>query len=964
MILKMYKNEHQKNEKFFLWLYRGLGIFAAVTIPATHFLVEDAQADPMWPRWIASGVLVLTVLSSFFTRMLIERFIPIISAIGLVITLNLEYIAVVSGMAHIQFFGYFIALLSFSFISRGLRYYLILYLSNLVMAVVLFGMLDMVGLDWVGFAFAFAITMAFGLCLALSRQRTKKNLEGKEKMLRLVNEAAFRQTSAGIMVTDRGGKVFNFNEKLQKFWNLDPAAVEEGKFQDLVKLAQNQLKNPLDSMQAVAAIRKNPMIEINDVLEMKDGRFLNRITKPLLNEGEIVGRIWFYHDITPLKLEEARLESTREQMYRQNEVMVHLAGSNAVNEGDLEIAFQDVIRAVVTGMGTDGAEIWLLDESGQTLKCHSRYNLARNLPKESLPLAEADHPAFFKAIQVSKTVAAADAAQDPRTASLPGVQNDYGSILVVAVRLHGKVVGLVRTHNRRRLHEWPVESCNFLASISDLLAVLMETAERRKAEFQLEKSHAILQAVFELSGLGILVTTNSGDIITYNRLYLDMWRLDDEYLEKKPASTVIAFCQAQLRNAEQVRSSMTFLLENPDQDQFDFLEFNDGRFVERFTSVLEVEGQIIGRVWFFRDITDRIEAERRLRDSELRNKAILNVLPDLMLRLDMSGKVIDFKTPDSDSFPTLTENLRGSNVRNAFPESFAKAALAQAAEVQESSMLQSFEVEMNLIGQVRDYEVRIVPSNSREVLLIVRDITERKRAEKELVQRNFELDSFVYRASHDLKAPLNSLMGLIDIVRNENADSSILMYLGLMDKSVVKLDTFIRNLTDFSRINRLQIEHQEVAFAEMVEDIGESLRYMEHADRVRRILTVDDSVQLYADAFHIGIVLSNLISNAIKYQDHSKDDSHVKIEVKVSPEQAVIEVSDNGMGIPPEHQDRIFELFFRASNQSFGSGLGLYITRNAVEKMSGTISFVSTPGEGTRFTIVLPNQLKPALAGE
>jgi signal transduction histidine kinase len=230
-----------------------------------------------------------------------------------------------------------------------------------------------------------------------------------------------------------------------------------------------------------------------------------------------------------------------------------------------------------------------------------------------------------------------------------------------------------------------------------------------------------------------------------------------------------------------------------------------------------------------------------------------------------------------------------------------------------------------------------------------------------LVQRNYELDSFVYRASHDLKAPLNSLMGLIDILGNETQDSNILMYLGLMDKSVVKLDTFIRNLTDFSRINRLQIKYTKVDFNQLVDEISESLRYMEHSARVEKSVKIAPGKPLYADGFHIGIVLSNLISNAIKYQDHSKEQARVDISVEVDEEKAVIVVEDNGMGIPKEYQDRIFELFFRASNQSFGSGLGLYITRNAVEKMDGTISFESEPGEGTRFTVTIPNQLENIL---
>ena len=127
----------------------------------------------------------------------------------------------------------------------------------------------------------------------------------------------------------------------------------------------------------------------------------------------------------------------------------------------------------------------------------------------------------------------------------------------------------------------------------------------------------------------------------------------------------------------------------------------------------------------------------------------------------------------------------------------------------------------------------------------------------------------------------------------------------------------------------------------MVDEIRESLKYMEKSARVTIEVAVEAGPALVADEFHLSIVMGNLISNAIKYQDLGKAAPEVKVEVSTTEERAVIVVADNGLGIPRQHQDRIFELFFRASNQSFGSGLGLYITRNAVEKMGGQIRFES-----------------------
>ncbi|HEX2901293.1 MAG TPA: HAMP domain-containing sensor histidine kinase, partial [Bacteroidia bacterium] len=267
----------------------------------------------------------------------------------------------------------------------------------------------------------------------------------------------------------------------------------------------------------------------------------------------------------------------------------------------------------------------------------------------------------------------------------------------------------------------------------------------------------------------------------------------------------------------------------------------------------------------------------------------------------------------------------------------------------------AYEHELELQGNLRDLEVRLTPSGPGEALLMARDVTERKKTERELVQRNHELDSFVYRASHDLKAPLNSLMGLIEILKAESKDPGLATYLHLMDKSVLNLDTFIRNLTEFSKIARLEIRNQGVDFNELISEVTEGLRYMENAERVQQHIELIPGPVFIGDSFHIGIVLGNLISNAVKYQDLKKAEPWVKVQVKTSTQDCQIIVEDNGLGIAAAHQGRIFELFYRASNQSFGSGLGLYITRNAVEKMKGTIEMHSEEGKGTQFVVTLPN---------
>ena len=231
----------------------------------------------------------------------------------------------------------------------------------------------------------------------------------------------------------------------------------------------------------------------------------------------------------------------------------------------------------------------------------------------------------------------------------------------------------------------------------------------------------------------------------------------------------------------------------------------------------------------------------------------------------------------------------------------------------------------------------------------------KKRAEEELLQRNFELDNFVYRASHDLKAPLNSLMGLIGLIQSENPNESIREYIGLMNRSISKLEAFILDLADYSRNARLDLTSQPINFEEMIHESINELNYMDNAERTLISVKVDQPEDFHSDPMRISILLNNFISNAIKYQDLKKDKGMVEISVRADGNLAIINIKDNGLGIPKEHQTKIFDMFFRASVQSHGTGLGLYIVKDAIDKLKGNLELESEPGVGSVFTISLPN---------
>jgi PAS domain S-box-containing protein len=245
------------------------------------------------------------------------------------------------------------------------------------------------------------------------------------------------------------------------------------------------------------------------------------------------------------------------------------------------------------------------------------------------------------------------------------------------------------------------------------------------------------------------------------------------------------------------------------------------------------------------------------------------------------------------------------------------------------------------------------------------DVTERKSTQQalldrneELIKINSELDRFVYSASHDLRAPISSLLGLIEVARLEKNPETIGQLLEMQKKSLLRMDRFIRDIVDHSRNTRLSVECENINFERMVHATFEQLQFMENVNQIRKVISIRQDGPFYTSSTRIDILLNNLISNAIKYADLRKEDPFLEVTVVSSEKQTLLTVRDNGEGIPSEAQPKIFDMFYRASGRGSGSGLGLYIVKEAIHKLEGEIQVASEYGKGTQFTVKLPNLKK------
>lgn len=225
----------------------------------------------------------------------------------------------------------------------------------------------------------------------------------------------------------------------------------------------------------------------------------------------------------------------------------------------------------------------------------------------------------------------------------------------------------------------------------------------------------------------------------------------------------------------------------------------------------------------------------------------------------------------------------------------------------------------------------------------------------ELQKLNSELDRFVYSASHDLRAPITSVLGLVYLGKKTENLVEIQQYFDLQEKSLKKLDSFIADILNYSRNNRAEIQKQSINFQSVIENILELQTQYDTNHRIQTFLTVKQELSFFTDAQRLAIALNNLISNSFRYYNDYQAPSWLKIAVEVDMDRAIVTISDNGIGIGKEHLPRIFEMFYRATDRTIGSGLGLYIVKEVVEKLQGAIKVDSALGKGTTFTIEIPN---------
>jgi len=236
----------------------------------------------------------------------------------------------------------------------------------------------------------------------------------------------------------------------------------------------------------------------------------------------------------------------------------------------------------------------------------------------------------------------------------------------------------------------------------------------------------------------------------------------------------------------------------------------------------------------------------------------------------------------------------------------------------------------------------------------------RKKAEEELKTSNLELrkinaelDNFVYRVSHDLRAPIASMLGLLNLANSDKNAEMKALYLSKVEQSAKLQDTFITEILDQSRNARLEVKREPIDFEKIINESFDQLQYSNSEENIEKSLKIDLKDPFYSDPWRLKVILNNVISNSIRYRNGKSP--IIKIDISGVNKGAKINIMDNGRGIEKEHIDKVFDMFYRATDDNAGSGLGLYIVKETVNKLHGEVQIESNPKEGTTVSFTIPN---------
>jgi PAS domain S-box-containing protein len=713
----------------------------------------------------------------------------------------------------------------------------------------------------------------------IERKRIEKNLE----KLRHQNELILQSTGEGIFGLDMEGKHTFINSAAAKMLGYEVDNLI-GQPSHTIWHHSKKDGNPYaeDECPIYATFTEGKVHTVDDeVFWRKDGSsFPVRYTStPIQEGGELLGAVVSFSDITKRKQAEEELFE-KENRYRllfnnvSDAVFVHEVSKDTYMPG----RFIEVNEIACRYLGYSREE--LLQMSVPQIDAPETLENVPNILKELF----AEGHAMWEGMHVSKD---------------------------------GRKIPVEISNQLFDLHGKPM-----------IMSTVRVITERKAVENKIKHTLSLLKASLESTSEGILVVDNSGKVTLHNKKFQDMWRIPDNLLAEGSDKSFLDYILGQLKEPDAFIKKVNELYASPDKESYDILEFKDGKIFRRYSQAQKIDGEAVGRVWSFRDVTDRERAEKTIREYQKKTEALINASSDYIVLKDMNLRNIILNKACCNLFQLDINDVIGKTDSEFMPEDIAlNCRKSDEAALRSEGVIVTEEFSMGKWFHAVKQKVTDENGDVLGVAAVIRDITDRKEYEIKLAKSVKEKETLLKELHHRVKNNLQILTSLISFQ--------------IKDDNEARVNEILTECKD--RVKTIAIIHDKLYQSEdmtsievgkLISDIANSLVYSlrETGNQTNLKLNIQD-ISIGIDiAIPLGLIINEIVSNSVKHAFPSKMNGEVCIDFYAMNGEFVLNVHDNGIGLPEDF------------NTEKSDSLGMYLIYTLAEQLNGRAEFIRNNG--------------------
>lgn len=498
-----------------------------------------------------------------------------------------------------------------------------------------------------------------------------------------------------------------------------------------------------------------------------------------------------------------------------------------------------------------------------------------------------------------------------------------------------------------------------------------EIQERKLAESELRNSEEKYRLLFRKTPVGIMQFDENMSIVTINDRFAQIFKLNKKQVVGRSVYSIFD---------KNILSGFETALENKGRifrEERQIKTRADDVYVSLtikpyyYSTGTEVEK---GGIMIVEDITERKKAEISFHESETKNRALIQLIPDIIFLLNQDGDYLEARIPN---FPDANKKYQGKNIKDVLPSDLLKKYMDVFQKTIETHKTQFLEYPLLVNNEIKYYEARFVVSNDNNIMLIVRDITRQKETEQSLKESKQLAESaskakseFIANISHEIRTPLNSILGFTELLMTKiTHNKKYIEYLTSIKNNGKQLLDIINDILNLSSIEtgKEKVSKEPASAEKVLKDIEKVFKQKANEKGIELKVTLDKKIpyKLLIDEVRLRQILFNLVGNAIKFT--SKGSVELKLKSKKSEQDTrskidyidlIFEVKDTGKGIAPEKIQGIFDDFSQEQNDNkrkFGGvGLGLSVTKRLVNQIGGSIKVESIENSGSTFSVIVP----------